>query len=486
MRKSLPLILGILLSLGLLTHAFASGVGLPTVGSRAVNLGGAYRALSGDWSAGYWNPAGLTRVQGWNIGINASTIIPYAKVQPASYEGRSFYGYTTNDVETKPKTFFIPTLGVVNSLDNGFSWSLALYIPFGLGATWDLWNPMPGYNNSADYPEEEYDSDLKVFDVHLSGAYKVTDQFSVGLGVGLIYTDILIRQPMLSKPFEGTPLKPLIKAPHDVLVTDLNLEGTGMGLSLNAGFTYDFNEKWSIGASVRYYSDVVLDGDVEADNYYTGDPVTSATLDQLLAAGQIDQASYEQAKIAVSGQKMNFIDDDDAEATMPLPINAGIGIAYRPTDRLLFAFDTEWTQWSSWDAIPLEKIEAVDGSDQSTELVQNWDDGMRFNFGTEYIAIKNLDSQLALRLGYYHETNPVPDETITPSIPDVNDRDEIIIGGGYTFGNVTLNLAYVHIFIADRDVPEWNLEEGAFGVENIAGKYNADINEFHVGLEFNF
>lgn len=485
MRKSLPMILGILLSVGLLTHAFAAGVGLPTVGSRAVNLGGAYRALSGDWSAGYWNPAGLTRVQGWNAGINATTIIPGAQVQPAPFEGRSFYGYTTDNIDTKPKTFFIPTLGVVNSLDNGFSWSFALFVPFGLGATWDIWSPVPGYNSAA-YPEEEFESDLQVIDLHFSGAYKVTDQLSLGFGVGLLHTNILIRQPKLSKPFEGTALQPLVTAPHDVLVTDLKLEGSGLGLSLNAGLIYDISEKWSVGASVRYYPDMVLDGEVTADNYYTGDPQTVATLDALLAAGQIDNMTHAGATNALSGTKQNFISDDDAEATMPLPMNAGIGIAYRPTERLLFSFDTEWTQWSSWDAIPLDKIEAVDGSDQSTELVEDWDDAMRYNFGAEYIAMKSMDSELALRLGYYHETNPVPDETITPTIPDINNRNEIVVGGGYSFGNITLNLAYVHIFVGEREVPEWNLEQDAFGVENVAGIYNADVNEFHVGLEFNF
>ncbi len=484
-KKSLFLLLGVLLSFGMLAQSYAAGVGLPTAGSRAVNLGGAYRALSGDWSAGFWNPAGMTRVDNWNVGANFSTIMPTASLTPASYEDHSFNGYADTEVDAVAHTFFIPTTGFVHSLDNGFSYGFGVFIPFGLGATWDLFNPVPGYNNEAGYPEEDYESDLKVIDFHFSGAYKVTDKFSVGLGFGVVYNDIIIRQPSLSKPFEDTALKPLVKAPHDYLVTELELVGTGISYSFNGGIIYDVNDKLSLGASFRYYTDADLDGEILATNYYTGDPVTLATLTALHDAGQIDDATYQAAAAAFSGQKMTYIDDSDAKATMPLPMNVGVGIAYRPTPKLLFSFDVDWTQWSSWDTIPLEDITAVDGSTQDSELIENWDDTWRYSFGAEYIAYEKPNMSVALRGGYYYETAAIPDETIGPSIPDSNDKQEIILGTGLTFGKIGVNLLYVHIFVNDRNVDTWNIGED-YGNENVAGLYKADVNEFHVGLEYNF
>ncbi len=484
MKKSI--LFTLLLSLLFMTNAFASGVGLTTAGSRAVSLGGAYRAISNDWSGAFWNPAGLTDVEDWNVGLNFSTIIPSATITPAQLEGRRFNGYADFEVKGVPQTFYIPSFGLVKSLDNGLSLGFSFYAPFGLGAKWDLFNPVPGYNNKTGYPVIDYESNLEILDFHFSAAYKLSNRFSVGLGVGLVKQKIYIREPSLSKPFYGTPLQPLVIAPHDYLVTQVELEGEGLGYSFSGGLKFKVNDKLSLGASFRYYTDTKLDGNIKATNYFPSDTGAVKTLTNLYNQGLIDQATYIAASTAMSGETMTYIDYKDAVATLPLPMNAGIGIAYQATNDLLFSFDVDWTQWSSWDKIKLENIEAIDGSNQDTELVEEWKDVFRYSFGLEYIAMRSESNELALRLGYYTEDSVIPDKNMRPSIPDINTKNELVVGGGFKFGQFAVNLLYTHIFIADREISTWNISQEDYGNENVAGLYTAKVDEFHIGLEYNF
>lgn len=474
------------LSLTFIGSVFASGVGLTTAGSRAVNLGGAYRAISNDWSGIFWNPAGITDVDNWNVGLNFSVIVPTAFITPAQYEGHRFSGYADFEVKSVPETFYIPSFGIVKSLDNGLSFGFSFYAPFGLGAKWDLFNPVPGYGNKTGYPTIDYESNLEILNFHFSAAYKISEKFSLGLGFGLVKQKISIREPSLSKPFYGTPLQPLVIAPHDILVTQIELEGEGLGYSFSGGLKFKVNDKLSIGASFRYYPDTKLDGKIKATNYFPSDTGAVKTLTDLYNNGLIDQATYITASTALSGETMIYIDDKDAIATLPLPMNAGIGIAYQPTKDLLFSFDVDWTKWSSWDRIKLENIEAIDGSNQDTELVEEWSDVFRYSFGMEYIAMRSETNELALRLGYYTEGSAIPDKNMRPSIPDVNTKNEIVIGGGIKFGQFALNLLYTHIFIADREISTWNISQEDYGNENVAGLYKAKVDEFHIGLEYNF
>src|SRR3972149_7235432 len=42
---------------------WASGIAVPGLGDKATSMGGAFRALANDWSAAWWNPAGLAYLE---------------------------------------------------------------------------------------------------------------------------------------------------------------------------------------------------------------------------------------------------------------------------------------------------------------------------------------------------------------------------------------------------------------------------------------
>ena len=74
----------LLFSLLLSASLFANGLSLNSVGTKATSMGGAFVGLANDYTAIYWNPAGLA---GQNSGVMlfATDIIPFANYKYDTY-----------------------------------------------------------------------------------------------------------------------------------------------------------------------------------------------------------------------------------------------------------------------------------------------------------------------------------------------------------------------------------------------------------------
>ncbi|GAB4176326.1 MAG: outer membrane protein transport protein [Calditrichia bacterium] len=466
----------------------AAGTQITSAGARAVGLGGAFRGVANDWSTIYWNPAGMAMMNNQQFGTAVEFLNPVASLTPAQVNGRALHGYADFEVDATNKWFVVPSLGYIKPMGN-LAFGLGVFAPFGLGAEWDLYNFPAGFNSNLEFPEKDLISDLKVITVMPSVAYKVNEQIAVGLALHLNYGAITIEQPkLIANPLLANPLTaPLVAAPFDYFPVYQTLEGTGFGFGANAGVLFKASDKLSIGANFRYYTDIKIDGKIKADLYAGDDQTTAATLDAL-AAAETDaekKASLMQAAALYKGQKLPQLDDDDASADLPLPMEFGLGFAYRPNPKLLFSFDVNWSQWSSWDIIKLEDITDLSGAPYEAELVENWDDAIRYSAGLEYLAWQKEQKQLFLRLGYYNDPSVVPDETIRPTIPNTDTYNAFIYGLGYKMGNVSLDGMIEYIYIKDRDVKSWTFDASG-SEENVAGNYSLRVLNIMVGLTYNF
>ena len=541
MKKSLSL--GVFILIVLLSGSlFASGVGLTGIGARATALGGNFRGVANDWSAMYWNPAGITQISGMQLGGGLELLWPVGSYLPAQYlhpvynspsklSGlyyKKLDGDNWKTVENEPRTFFIPSMGFVYSMEN-MSFGLGVFVPFGLGAKWDLLNTA-SYNPN--YREFDYESDLQVIDIHPTFSYKVNEKLSVGAGVGVTIAKITIIKPnFTTNPVMGllslaqalptinpafAPTAQFINeqvgpetdfaaanfaAPYDHLVTEVNLEGDGMGFGFNFGVKYDVNDYLSVGLSGRYYFDISLDGTLNKDTYlaFMNDGgvaygTVGAVLDSVakatasiggLAALGIDAEAEQAMRGMYSGgldptnpDGTSKFSDDGIKASLPLPMEIGLGVAYNPNENLLLTTDLSWTQWSTWDVI---EIELSDGS--INELVQKWDDGIRFGVGLEYTM-----KALQLRSGYYTEPMAAVASSMTPTIPDISRRHAINLGLSYNFGKIGIHGSYEHIFFNDYELGtmDWEYNEAANGYDNMSGAYTMKVNNLMFGLEYNF
>ena len=369
----------------LFTTSLFAGVSVTGIGARATSLGGSYRAISDDWSGMYWNPAGITRIEGWNVGIAAELMLPFGKYKPAllndtllndellnvaTWKDSTFSITRQTETKSEKQIFFVPSLGVVRKLSDKFTVGLGVWVPLGMGEKWDLLDTT-GYNSA--FPEIDYEIDLKTFDIHPTVAYKLNDRISIGAGIGLIYADIMIRQPLFFlNPYFGGEIRGMtiyeiadaelkdaletaggLTSKYSHLVAESEFALSGFGYSTNLGVMAKISDQLHIGVSGHYYADVRLKGKLNALLYYPpANPQAQQQLDNIWndtispfssrailegANNSGDIKDYEKNAIlnAYRGGASHIYTDADAELTLPLPADVGIGISYKATCRCL-------------------------------------------------------------------------------------------------------------------------------------------------------
>ena len=488
----------ILLTLSLSTSLFASGVALTGIGARATVLSGAYRGIANDWSAMYWNPAGLTNIQGMHFGFSSEILFLKGK-----YTAKSpvFGALRSEEVENEGGTYIIPAGGFVWGTEK-YALGISVFAPFGLGAKWDLLNTSV-YNSA--YPEFDLEDDLKILDIHPSFAYKVNDKFSVGFGVSIMSNKIEVRKPaMIPNPYlnpamanepafaafyTGMNAYGALDVPYDHIISEIDLEGDGMGFGANFGIMYKPTEDLSIGISGRYYMDQKLEGTINGELYFINNPTVHQFIQDnglpmiqyLQGNGIIDASQAQMLQYLYSGGTTPIVPPNTSiEADMPLPMNIGIGIGYSGIENLLLTFDVDWTQWSVWDYIPFTTPNGV----EIGRLTEEWDDAIRIAAGLEYTM-----GLLKLRTSFYTEPATPPDKTMSPTIPEVNRRYVANLGFGYDLGFGTIHVSGEYMFISDRTVDTWNMVLDAdgdpAGYDNMAGTYKMNIMTIMLGLDVN-
>ncbi len=496
----------LILILLLIGQMWAGGIETNGVGARATAMGGNYRAIANDWSAMYWNPAGLAFTEGWNSGFFGAFVMPQATFSagPGHYYnqhgGEEFEQFSVarqGAQSNEPLTFFVPALGI-SYKHNNWAFGLSLFVPMGWGAKWDVLNTSE-YNNA--YPEIEYESDIRIIDIHPTIAYKVSDNVSVGLGGSIVWGSIGIRQPaFLQNPYlyERTiyrtlqgysddagllALDEMRKPPFDHLITQAQMNSSGTTFGANFGVLYKPTSTLSFGASVQYYADLKASGDYDQTTYFADEPAfhnqaqfySDTLFTKLFNAGLLDDEQYQIVSDFYSG-KISPRVDAEAEVTIPLPIKAGFGISYSGFKNLLLAVDANFTQWAAWDI-----IEINDTADQPiSELVQNWNNTFRVGMGVEYTM-----GSIKLRGGLGYETRAAVDESVSPTIPDIGDRYNLNLGAALPVGPFEVALNYEHIFIPDREIDTW-IYDALTVTQNIAGEYSMNANSLMIGVEYRF
>ena len=112
--------------------AYAGGFALSGVGSKAIGMGGAFRGLADDWSAAYWNPAGLTQLEESQLTGMLVFLSPRPEYTPDVKYGGLDVGYRNGQVVyPKTETIVIPDFGGFLKLDafENYTFGVAVYVP---------------------------------------------------------------------------------------------------------------------------------------------------------------------------------------------------------------------------------------------------------------------------------------------------------------------------------------------------------------------
>jgi long-chain fatty acid transport protein len=310
---------------------------------------------------------------------------------------------------------------------------VGFFSPFGLGAKWPPENPLRYLG---------YEDDMKTFFFNPTIAFKLTDQFSIGVGVSYIYSTVKFNLTKLAD------FRPYGFEAYDV---PASLEGNGHSFNFNAGLLYR-GEKFNFGLNYRSRFDIEFKGDMKLDTsnvpaFLRGSVATAAT----------------------------------GKTTFRFPDILGVGVSFNVTPKFLLSADAHYVLWNRFDKYVVDFSDQDQGQPLEPLVVDElFKDSWTLRGGLQYM----VTPKFALRAGYLWDQAPQPVETMDPLLPDAN-RNAVTAGIGYTFGKVTLDVTYHHEIFNDRVAPNRFLYQ--VGPVNLGeGTYKTTADLLGISLSFVF
>ncbi len=393
MKRVLPLFILIAM---FAVRTYAGGFQINEHGARAMAMGGAFTALANDPSAVYFNPAGITQLNGTQFYFGTTIITPLATyTSPIEKE----YEMTTQ--------FFTPiNFYVTHQFTENFSAGLSVNNQFGLGTLWsETW---PGRYLAVE-------TDLKTFFGTLVLAYKFSDMFSISAGVMYAFGDVTIARKLPH---------PVSSALGDI---DLNLTGDGSGVGFTGGLLFKPTDEFQIGVSYRSEVEFDLEGTAVS---------TPATFYHPLL-------------------KVNLpLPNGNITAPLTTPQNLTFGIAYMSSENLTLTADFQYIGWSSYEKLELTfesydfDLNPANGMQNVQSADRKYENTFIVRGGFEY----TVSESFKLRGGLLYDNNPVQDEYVEPTLPD-SDRIGFNIGYGAKLSEcLTLDVSYMYLHFMNRGI----------------------------------
>jgi len=442
-NASLSFLAVVAMSCVLLSSGSAMGSGFAIIEQSAASAGYAYAGVAAaaqDASTIFFNPAGMALQSGNELQLGAHYIIPKA----------DFKNQGSTTVLTTPlsggnggdggKAAVVPNLFYMHSFSEKWTAGIGMTAPFGLTTEYD--DGWVGRYHGLK-------SKLSTLDINPSVAYKINDQWSVGVGVS-----IQEAKADLSNAIDyGTALVAGGLAPPSAsqnLDGKAEVDGDDWGVGANVGLIFEPLAGTRLGVHYRSKIDHTLEGDA---NFYT--PAAAAGFAQ--AAGLINTS---------------------ATAEVSLPETVSISAYHAFNQHWAILADATWTKWSR-----LEELRIKFGSGANDNVVTlDWEDTWRFSLG----GIFKPTDPLELRAGVAFDESPIPnDERRTPRIPGA-DRIWLTLGGGYQFTQlIRLDLAYAHLFVDDPKINKTATGEDTLRGA-LVGEYDASVDIISASISFQF
>lgn len=351
----------------------------------ATGQSAAFTAQADDPSAIYYNPAGMSELEG--IQVMLGTNLVSGNVHFENEAGMTANGGAPGTVAYPPPSQFYATASL-ESLIKPLNLNWLENVVIGLGTT----SP---FGTHIEYPQDGPFSSavtfasLPLLDIKPTIAFKFSENLSIGIGADIYTFSGLFGEGQFE--FQSTLGVPFGPLPAGTKI-EINGTDTAVGWNLSLMYTVIRNAEsdplMNFGIVYRSPVDLDLEGD-------------------FLANGT-----------RISG----------ASSTLKLPQSITAGIAFwpvrNPTHQWKLELDFDYT-W--WDTFQNFDVQLSNGG--TIPFPQDWKNDKTIMIGTEY-KFKRPIWETALRAGYWYSTTPVPDRTFNPAIPD-SDEHSISFGAGF-------------------------------------------------------
>ncbi|MEW6097402.1 MAG: outer membrane protein transport protein [bacterium] len=404
MRKGIFLgVVGLVL-FGQVSSSFGSAYEGAGLGARQRIMGGAFIGMADDWTAIYWNPAGLAKQDTKGAGIEFDYVVLEGEdgdsvanrliTKKNSDQGDVFFQFGTEPFDKFNKKdilvhTFLPGVGGYTPFKDVVI-AAGIYEPIGYASKWN--DAKAGI--TADYEIEAYE-----IVYNLSIAKQINPNLSLGAGLNLLQGKYKKYAKKDVPPGMGT------------YTYSIEVDGDGFGFEQVIGLMYKIKPNIDIGAVYR-----------------TGDTV------KLKGTG----------KAKHTHPLMNVDESSDYTQRFEHPPTYGIGLAFRPQPKLVITTDWARTDWTTMRShIDYDTPDQILLKDIPTRDV-DWKATDRFRIGAEY----QLNDIWTIRGGIFTDPSPVPDKAV--SLTNVIDVDFTYfgLGLGYAYKDCRIDFG---MLLADND-----------------------------------
>jgi long-chain fatty acid transport protein len=271
----------------------ANGFGLPDQDAFATARGEAFVATADNPSAIYYNPAGITQLEGNNLRAGVYGINYNPSFRPPSTalnHGKTYH--SSDNYAAIPQFFYTYT-----PTNIPVSFGLGVYAPFGGKMSWPQ---DTGFRTVA------ISGSLQYLTINPVMAVKLSPGFSIGAGLMVNYAKINIDQGLtkFAQP----------------AVNYFNFDADGWSVGYNLGARWQPIEKISFGATFRSAALVEMSG----------------------------QTHFVQDSVFPQSHR-------SATADFNFPMTVVGGVSYRPTPKWNIELDANYTDWSSFGTVDIHQ-----------------------------------------------------------------------------------------------------------------------------------
>ena len=408
-------------TLGLMTVLCAAGeagaAGFQLREQSSEGLGNAFAgstAKAYNLSTIYYNPAGMTRLEGDQSAGSVTWIAPVAK-----FDGTNTVGSTRVSGNQGGDAIKDAAVGAAYAMWDyrpDLKFGVAITAPFGLRSEYeDGW--VGRYH--------AVESSITNINVTPSVAYRLTDKLSIGGGVQVSYVKARLSNDINMAAIIGA-------GQVDGRAT---IEGDDIGFGGDLGFLYEFTPQTRVGLNYRSQIKHELSGDAN---------FTATT--------------FQKAALGVN------VRNTGASANLTTPDTVSLGVYHEISPQWAVMSDVQWTKWSNFKELRV----SYDSGRADTVVDESWSDTWFFSLGATY----TMDEKSKFHFGVAYDQSAVDDQHRTARIPD-SDRYWLSLGYSYDFSpNLQTNIGYTYILGAGADINESSFQ----GSGNLVGSYDAHVN----------
>jgi len=379
-RRNTLRLLALMVSGALAMKASANGFGLADQDAFATARGEAFVATADNPSAIYYNPAGLTQLEGCDLRGGIYGIY----YEPSYHTNHGNTYHSSDNLAAIPQVFFTYTPTPTNL---PVSFGLGIYSPYGGSMSWPQ---DTGFRTVA------LNGSLKYITINPVVAVKLLPSLSIGGGVMVNYANMDMEQG----------LQPSYPQPNSTFwpTNFYRFSGSGWSVGYNLGVRWQPIDQVSIGTTVRSPATVTLKGNTDFEQYTAGIPKSSLP----------------------AHMDFNF------------PLTVVCGLSYRPTPKWNLEFDADYTDWSSFGKTTIyQQGNPPLGGPQNPPVTLDWQASWMYEFG----VTRYFDNGWHASAGFVYNENSVPNAYYTPLAADM-DRYFFSVGAGHKGKRFDFDIAY--------------------------------------------